>query len=210
MVDSDYIIYVNESGDQSLVSINSQYPAFVLACAVIHKNRYLTMVSDLLSLKFYTFGHDQIVIHEREIRKRLNDFAFLHNPSRALQFLTDITMFVQNAQFTLIAAVVHKTRLVVQYRFPEDPYAIALLFCLERAFGFLKDCGQEERRTFFIVESRGRKEDRDLELTFRRICAGANMWKCTLPFEVKFSHKQCNSTGMQLADLIARPSAKKY
>jgi hypothetical protein len=205
MADSDYIIYVDESGDQSLTSINAQYPIFVLAFAVIHKNQYPAIVNDLLSLKFKTFGHDQVVIHEREIRKKLNDFAFLHDPAKSTQFLGDITTFVQTAAFQVIAAVIRKQGLVGQYKYPDDPYEIALLFCLERAYGLLKDKGQETLRTFVIVESRGKKEDRDLELAFRRACAGANQWNCPLPFEVRFSHKLCNSTGMQLADLIARP-----
>jgi hypothetical protein len=56
-----------------------------------------------------------------------------------------------------------------------------------------------------IVESRGKKEDRDLELAFRRTCDGDNFWRMRLPFAIRFSHKLCNSTGMQLADLVARP-----
>jgi hypothetical protein len=69
----------------------------------------------------------------------------------------------------------------------------------------MEDAGQEKRRTFIIVESRGTKEDKDLELSFRRTCAGMNYLGCGFPFEIRFSHKQCNSTGMQLADLVARP-----
>ena len=37
---SDYIIYVDESGDHSLESINKDYPIFVLAFCIFEKESY--------------------------------------------------------------------------------------------------------------------------------------------------------------------------
>jgi len=45
-------------------------------------------------------------------------------------------------------------------------------------------------------------------LEFRRLCA-ANATGKVLPFEPVLSHKICNSSGLQLADLIARPIGRK-
>jgi hypothetical protein len=205
MRDSDYIIYVDESGDHSLTSIDPNYPIFVVAFSIFEKATYAKTVGDLLKLKFDTFGHDMVVLHERDIRKRRGEFAFIRDPVRGPQFLHDLTNFVNDAAFTLVAAVIKKAALVAQYAYPDNPYGIALTFCLERAYGFIKDAGQESRLTYVVVESRGRKEDEDLELSFRRTCAGHNMWGSALPFEIRFSDKKCNSTGMQLADLVARP-----
>lgn len=55
------------------------------------------------------------------------------------------------------------------------------------------------------MECRGKKEDIDLELEFRRICDGENALGQELPFSVKFANKQVNSAGLQLSDLVARP-----
>lgn len=55
------------------------------------------------------------------------------------------------------------------------------------------------------MESRGRNEDRELELEFLRICDGQNKFKKSLPFQVKIVPKQINSVGLQVADLVARP-----
>jgi hypothetical protein len=55
------------------------------------------------------------------------------------------------------------------------------------------------------VERRGRQEDTELELEFRRICDGGSYHGCKLPFEVVFSDKKSNSAGLQMADLVARP-----
>lgn len=64
---------------------------------------------------------------------------------------------------------------------------------------------QHKKKTFVVVECRGKKEDDDLELEFRRICDGNNRLNKSLPFEVFFSDKKAMSSGLQLADLVARP-----
>lgn len=56
-----------------------------------------------------------------------------------------------------------------------------------------------------VVECRGKKEDNELELEFRRICDGANRLGISLPFDVIFADKKVDSPGLQLADLVARP-----
>src|SRR5690606_3723233 len=48
-------------------------------------------------------------------------------------------------------------------------------------------------------------EDIELELEFRRICDGNNRLGLPLPFEILFADKKAMSSGLQLADLVARP-----
>jgi hypothetical protein len=211
---SNYIIYVDESGDHSLDSIDANYPVFVLAFCIFEKAAYHTAVNALLDLKFATWGHDMVVIHEREIRMRSGDFVFMNaGPGVAADFLGKITQFVQDAPFRLIASVIDKRRLKAQYSYPDNPYEMALTFCLERAYMYLSGLGQVGNPTWVIVESRGKKEDAQLELAFRRICDGANLCGgsgtgAKLPFLIRFCDKRANSTGMQLADLVARPIGK--
>ncbi|WP_089727533.1 DUF3800 domain-containing protein [Candidatus Thiosymbion oneisti] len=59
------------------------------------------------------------------------------------------------------------------------------------------------------VESRGCKEDGDLELVFRRICDGTNACGQRLPFEVVFVNKKQNLRGLQLADLVCHPIGRR-
>ncbi|MDR9469441.1 DUF3800 domain-containing protein, partial [Marinospirillum sp.] len=60
---SDYIVYVDESGDHSLHNINPVYPVFVLAFCLIHKEDYLRkVVPEIQALKFRYFGHDMIIL----------------------------------------------------------------------------------------------------------------------------------------------------
>ncbi|MDF1585244.1 DUF3800 domain-containing protein [Marinimicrococcus flavescens] len=55
------------------------------------------------------------------------------------------------------------------------------------------------------VEKRGRREDDDLELAFRRIRDGASLEGPMPGFEIVSADKKTNSAGLQLADLTARP-----
>ncbi len=66
---SDYIVYVDESGDHGLMSIDPQYPVFVLVFCVFKKQNYLSTVKKVQKFKFDNFGHDLVVLHESDIRR---------------------------------------------------------------------------------------------------------------------------------------------
>jgi hypothetical protein len=59
--------------------------------------------------------------------------------------------------------------------------------------------------THIQVECRGKAEDAKLELEFRRICNGKNMIRKMPNFDIRLMDKKHNSTGLQLADLVAHP-----
>lgn len=61
--DSDFIVFVDESGDHSLTSIDAGYPVFVLTFCIFRKKYYSEIVTPgLRMLKFETFGHDMILL----------------------------------------------------------------------------------------------------------------------------------------------------
>ncbi|ALP53302.1 hypothetical protein Tel_09110 [Candidatus Tenderia electrophaga] len=73
---SDYIVYVDESGDHSLTSIDPEYPVFVLAFCIFHKRHYAEAIVPALSrFKFKHFGHDMQVLHEHDIRRQKNQLS---------------------------------------------------------------------------------------------------------------------------------------
>ena len=75
---SDYIVYVDESGDHSLTKINPEFPIFVLTFCIFLKEEYITQIVPAFQrIKFKYFGHDMVVFHEREIRKAEGSFSFL-------------------------------------------------------------------------------------------------------------------------------------
>lgn len=105
----------------------------------------------------------------------------------------------------MISCVIDKERLKNKNGTTLNPYHIALGFCLETLYQFMQEKKQEEKMTHVVVECRGEKEDKELELEFRRVCDGENDLGKPLPFNVVFASKKANSSGLQLADLVARP-----
>lgn len=203
---SKYIVYVDESGDHGMQTVDEQYPLFVLAFYVFHKRHYSEqVVSALEKFKFNYFGHDQVILHENEIRKEKGAFTIFRNREQKLQFLDELTDIIEYSNFILISCVIDKRSLRKQINTGTNPYHIALGFCVEALYEFLREKEQHEKKTFVVVECRGKKEDDDLELEFRRICDGNNHLNHPLPFEVLFSDKKAMSSGLQLADLVARP-----
>ena len=203
---SDYIIYVDESGDHGLQTLDSNYPVFVLAFCIFHKHYYSdTVIPALKHFKFRHFGHDIVILHENEIRKEKGKFNIFRNRQERVAFLNELTGIVEDSNFVLISCVIEKERLLKQFSSPDNPYHLALGFGLELIHEFLKEKGQQNNTTHFVFERRGRKEDNELELEFRRICDGENRLNANLPFEIIFADKQVNSSGLQLADLVARP-----
>lgn len=199
---SQYVVYVDESGDHSLESIDPQYPVFVLAFCVFHKKHYAThVVPALEGFKFKHFGHDVVVLHETDIRKERGSFRFSSRPHKEA-FMEEVTGLIETNNFILIASVIDKARLRDR---SENPYHMALGFCLETLYELMQEKRQDDLPTHVVVECRGKKEDAELELEFRRICASENRFGSPLPFEVVFADKKTNSTGLQLADLVARP-----
>lgn len=180
-------------------------PSLSWRFCIFKKSAYASTVTEALhQFKFKYFGHDAAVLHEREIRKAIAPFAFLQNPTIRGPFLADLNQIVAGAPFTLVAAVIRKDRLVSDGRADRwHPYHAAMLFGLERVAFFLRDQGvPRDVITHVVFESRGKAEDNELELEFRRVKdTVGNRAK----LEIILASKAANHCGLQFADLIARP-----
>ncbi|MGF6971063.1 hypothetical protein OKW43_008158 [Paraburkholderia sp. WC7.3g] len=203
---SNFVVYVDESGDHGMQTLDANYPVFVLAFCVFYKRHYSEKVVPALhKFKFNHFGHDLVVLHEHEIRKEKGDFRFFVNREHKHQFISELTGIIELSNFILISCVIDKIPLRERGDADNNPYHLALGFCLETLYEFLREKNQDGALTHVVVECRGKKEDNELELEFRRICDGANRLGISLPFDVIFADKKVDSPGLQLADLVARP-----
>ncbi|TDR93075.1 DUF3800 domain-containing protein [Enterovirga rhinocerotis] len=206
---SDYIVYVDESGDHSLVSINQQNPVFVLSFCIFEKAAYYEVVVPAVQkLKFEFWGHDCAVLHSHEIRKARGDFNILLNANTRASFIDRLNGVIGALPMTIIAAAIDKQRHVKRYSDPMNPYEIALKFCMERLQRWLQDQSQADHLTHVIVERRGDAEDQKLELEFRRVADGRNQVGRMPNLDIRFMTKKHNSTGLQIADLTAHPIAR--
>lgn len=202
MVGSEYIIYADESGDHSMKEVYKEHPVFVLAFCIFKKVDYINQIKTAFSqLKFDFWGHDIVVFHSHRIRKQRDEFRILNNLEIQKSFLDELNKAIIRLPFTIVATVIDKRELKERYAEPENPYELALAFCLERAHRFLQEEKQENETTHLVVESRGLKEDKDLKQAFKRISYNQQI----STFDIIFADKKVNSAGLQLADLVAHP-----
>ena len=157
-------------------------------------------------------GHEGIVLHSRDIRKAQGEFGFLTDKERKARFLEALNQLMTESDYKLIAVAIRKDRHVRQYRYPTDPYELALLLAMERLLSVAE--AERQADVTVIAEARGKKEDRELHVAFQRIVTtgtafveGARFRQ--IRFTLRFVTKPMNVTGTQLADLAAYPIARR-
>ena len=198
-----YIVYVDESGDHSLEKIDENYPVFVLSFCVFHKQHYTDTVCPLASrLKLRHFGHDMVILHEADIKKENAPFNIFKSSQDHQAFINELTGVIEQSNFILIACTIYKKRLPSK---GVHAYHLALRSCMQALFNFLKEKNQHEAITHIVLERRGAKEDKEVELEFRRLCDEATKSGTPYNFEMVLADKKTNSIGLQIADLTARP-----
>lgn len=202
----DYIIYGDESGDHSMDDVNKLYPAFVLAFCVFSKKAYLEeIVKQIKSFKFAFWGHDMTVLHSAKLRKRIDDFQFLHDRIRRATFIKELNAAIENSSFDIISMAIDKRQLKEAHFQLGNPYELSLKYCIEEIYQFLKDKNQSHKVTHIVIESRGKKEDEDLEAAFHKIIETRNSLQAVYQLKLIFADKRVNSIGLQIADLVAYP-----
>ena len=207
----DYLVFVDESGDHSLTSINPQHPVFVLAFVIIRKSDYIEHVCPgLQRFKMRYWGHDEVVLHEHEIRKPQGVFSMLVQRSVRECFQEELTGLMQSLPASIVAVIIDKPTFAASQDPSSGVYDYAMKTGIDAVFRFLAEAGQADQLTPIIVECRGRKEDKELELAFRRHCDYGDSRPRSLPLELVMVPKTANSAGLQLADLVARPIGLKH
>lgn len=213
----NYIVYIDESGDHSIDNINEEYPLFALSFCCFEINEYINnIVPEIQKFKFKYFGHDQIILHETDIRKNRKGFEILRtNRDFRNNFLNDLSSVINTSDFKIFSSVIDKNKLISKYKHPMNPYHLCLRFGLEKLNNFFKSKNQQGKEIYLVFEKRGKNEDRDLELEFLRICNNESFGYKKIDFsEINYkfliSDKKSNSCGLQLADLTARPIGLKY
>ncbi|HEX4838993.1 MAG TPA: DUF3800 domain-containing protein [Rhabdochlamydiaceae bacterium] len=150
-------------------------------------------------------GHDLAILHNHAIRKSTGDFRFLFDEEKRRVFLHALNEMVKSLPFWIAATVIDKRQLQILPN-ANNPYDLALESCLEQTCSFLAAQGQASFKTHLLVESRGAPEDKDLLATFQKL--SIKTLPEHYPLDIRFVAKQTNSSGLQIADLVAHPIAR--
>ena len=194
-----HLVYVDESGDHALSPANDDYPVFVMAACVFDSEQYASQFMPALTrLKLRHWGHEGVVLHEREIRRPSGDFGFLLNPDRRASFMRDIEQLVADSGADLHAVVWDKRTTGLGDRF-ENVYGR----CLEALVGDVIALGHVPDELRWIIESRGPREDRQAAEGLAQTAVASRTHATFVP-------KSRNLAGLQLSDLCARPISARY
>lgn len=206
----DYIVYVDESGDHSLTRINPEYPLFILAFCIFRIEDYINdIVPNIQRLKFKYFGHDSVILHENDMRKSKPPFDILQNSETREMFFDDLNTIMAETQFGIIPVAIKKYAVRSQKGVAASPYHIALEIGLKHISAELQKKSQSDRTIFLIFESRGKKEDETLETEFHKLLNKTTIRGMQETLKILIVSKQRNSTGLQIADMVARPIGLK-
>jgi hypothetical protein len=207
------IVFLDEAGNPNLDLEDEDFPLFAVTLLVCNSADYTrSIVPAILEFKFKHFGHEAVILHSRDIRKAQKDFGFLTNRERREAFMQELTALMRDLNYRWITTVIRKQRHRAIYGMAaQNPYDLALTFCLERLLPLLEEEGQSE--VCVLAEARGKREDKELELCFlRTTSSGTNYISAdrfrAVKFTLKFAEKTKNVIGNQIADLIVYPIAR--
>lgn len=206
------VVYFDEVGNPTLDDTDRDFPVFAIALFICEIDDYVNQITPFVNrLKFKWFNHEGVILHSRDIRKAQRDFSLLGNPSMRERFMNDLSALMDDCRYKLIAVAVRKDAHKKRYRYPADPYELALLFAMERLLSVLEGAGQKE--VTVLAEKRGEREDRQLHVAFQRIVTAGSEFVSgerfrEVRFDLKFLPKALNVVGTQMADLAAYPIAR--
>jgi hypothetical protein len=206
----DYVFYGDESGDPNMQIVAPEYPAFALTFCAFSKRDYINHVTrQIKSFKFAYWGHETVVLHGKKIRRKDEDFVFLRNKTLQEQFLSDLTLTIRTIPFTIISTEVDKRHLQDIDCAHPDLYDLFFEITLKKIYLFLEEKQQQGKVTHLVIESRTFHDNQILARAFQRILEENKEQQDAYPVQLVFVDKRTNCLGLQVADLVAYPIARK-
>lgn len=205
------ILFLDESGDHNLSIIDPQYPVFVLGGIIVDEDYYYNIIeAEIKQFKENFFGSSNIILHTSDIARNRLGFEGLKDPELRKKFYTTINTLMERLDYKVIACIIKKQEHLNNYGLRAiDPYLLSLNVLIERfVFELKKEDG------IVISESRGNKLDNELELAWLDVKIQGTKYlkanrvkKAIHNFIIR--KKSDNIAGLELADLVVSPIARK-
>lgn len=205
-------LFIDESGDPSLKSINHDFPIFALLGILISDKEYEKLNDEFNKIKTKYFGSTNVIFHSRDIRKCEGVFAKLFDLKTKESFYRALNETIEKIDYKIITSVIKKEDHIKKYgKLADDPYEIGLTFLLERV---LFELDEFDGFAEVMIESRGKNEDSNLAAKYNElITRGSHKVKASrfmsrYSGKAIFHPKSKNDNGLQMADLCAYPTAR--
>jgi hypothetical protein len=209
------LLYLDESGDHNLEKIDPKNPVFVLGGIIVDRTYARSVMRPRIrQLKLDFFDDPGLVLHTNDIIRARNGFEALEDSQLRDGFYEALNSLMRELEYKVVACVIDKRRLVAQYgKNADDPYMYSLEVLIER---FCKDLGECVDGGIIYAEKRGEPLDHELNEAWERLrsfTTGTGFAPGKVIddriCELVIKDKRLNIDGLQLADLVIAPIARK-
>lgn len=212
-------LYIDEVGNSDLKGAaddpNIRYLALTgILTTVDRHDRAICGRMDQLKALFpaHSTAHP-VVFHRREVLRREGPFSALRDPGVGARFDEGLLNLFQRAPYLTITVQIDKESHLNTYGvWHYDPYHYCMNCLVERYVLYLR---RHDMVGDVVIEPRYKKADKKLKASFERTCRlgtdniPARIFeKHLLSRDIGFFPKKANVAGLQLADLLAHPSAR--
>lgn len=213
-----YRLYIDEVGNSDLKASQNPNHRYLNLTGILidldHVRDVIFPETEQLKQAFFNSHPDEpIILHRRELVRRLKPFQALNNPELRAKFDEALLDRLTNWNYHVISVTIDKLEHQNQYEvWRYHPYHYCLHILLERYVMFLEN---EQCVGDVMAESRGGREDRKLKESFTRTYDNGTSYVVKERFQdvltskqLKLKNKKSNIAGLQLADLLAHPCNK--
>lgn len=209
-----FYLYIDECGDQNLENYNPGFPVFTLCGVLVSRDNKIKLEEEFRALKMELWGNEDVIIHSRDIRRCKNEFINLLNPEIKSHFYNRVNSILsQHNVYVVVACTILKEPFIRLFSNTEDVYGLSLSYLIERSI-FCVDDICESASIDIIFEKRGKIEDRTLTGFYNGLRVTGTKWVDSERLKDRIGaftsrSKKDNIIGLQIADLIAYPIARK-
>jgi len=215
-----YLIYVDECGSSTLKAPDP-FNAFIIAAVLIPEIDYGRVDSHWKKWKYNNLGSTDKIIHEPDLRKGSGPFYFDGNIKKREQVIQSLNDHIDKIPFSAVVCSINRPEYLTRVgtgsldpSLPSSLYLMALDFLLERVVLALET---QFNGAFghIIAEARGPLEDALLQYEYVRLhldgtsYISPSWFRQQLTPSIEFKLKKDNVSGLQIADLLARPCGEK-
>ena len=206
-------MFLDESGEASMKSDDPNFNIFVLCGVLFSEIAYNEFDNKFKALKHKFFGTDNIIFHSIKMRKPKGVFKILLDETTRNNFYNDINQIFVESNYQIISCVINKSAYKERYPHKNTAYQEALKFMCERSMFCLR---REDvvKKLIICLEQRG-KEDALIKKYYTQFIKHGTSFMSRYEMrmcaeKLIFRPKSANVNGLQLADLIAYPIARKH
>lgn len=212
-------LYIDEVGNSDLRGASTDPNIQFLSLTAITVKRALheaQFVPQIEHLKRHFPDHSQstpVILHRREIMRKEGPFSVLRDPDLEATFNDELEATLGRLPFLVNTVQIDKKAHLEKYRVWQfEPYHYCLCCIVERYVLFLET---HNLTGDVVIEPRNKKSDKKLKDSFRRIytsgtdnISAGRIQARLLSHDIGFFAKAANVAGLQVADILAHPSAR--